>query len=141
MGKVCESVSKSDILRRLYEVFWRLKIYDNILWATYVTQWGIFYCTTFIQSVTNYIHGVVHGLRTTGEEITFTAQPKIHAHSRIFSYGRNIFCLPHLPKFSDFFDLCFHWLSVVCVVVHSTLYVLETFLAFLTEFNLVKAWN
>ena len=78
-----ESYSKSDISRRLYEVFWRLKIYDNILWATYVTQWGIFYCTTFIQSVTNYIHGVVH----------------------------------------------------------STLYVLETFLAFLTEFNLVKAGN
>ena len=51
---------KRYILRRLYEVFWRLKIYDNILWATYVTQWGIFYCTTFIQSVTNYIHGVVH---------------------------------------------------------------------------------
>ena len=25
----------------------------------------------------------------------------------------SIFCLPHRPKFSDFFDLCPHWVSVV----------------------------
>ena len=28
-------------------------------------------------------------------------------------YSRSIFCLPHWPKFSDIFDLCLHWVSVV----------------------------
>ena len=59
-----------------------------------------------------------HGLRTLGEEIDFTARPKIHSHSQIFRYGRSIFCLPHRPKFSDFFDLCLHWVSVVRVLAH-----------------------
>ena len=39
--------------------------------------------------------------------------PKINFHSPIFRYGRSIFCLPDRPKFSDFFDLCLHWVSVV----------------------------
>ena len=52
-----------------------------------------------------------HGLRTPREEITFTSQPKIQ--SQIFRYGRSIFCLPHRPNFSDIFDLCSHWVSVV----------------------------
>ena len=56
-----------------------------------------------------------HGLRTPREEITFTARPKIHSHSQIFRYGRSIFCLPHRPNFSDIFDLCLHWVSVVRV--------------------------
>ena len=56
-----------------------------------------------------------HGLRTPSEEIAFTAQPKIYSHSQIFRYGRSIFCLPHRPKFSDFFELCLHWVSVVRV--------------------------
>ena len=54
-----------------------------------------------------------HGLRTTGKEIAFTTWPKILSHSQIFRYGRSIFCLPYRPKFSDFFDLCLHWVSVV----------------------------
>ena len=54
-----------------------------------------------------------HELRTPGEEIAFTAQPKIHSHSQIFRYGLIIFCLPHRPKISDFFDICLHWVSVV----------------------------
>ena len=54
-----------------------------------------------------------HGLRTPREEITFTAWPKIHSHSQIFRYGQNIFCLPHRHNFSDIFDLCLHWVSVV----------------------------
>ena len=29
--------------------------------------------------------------------------------------GQSIFCLPHQPKISDFFDLFLHWVSVVCV--------------------------
>ena len=53
--------------------------------------------------------GSCHGLRTPSEEIPFTAQPKINSHSQIFWYGQSIFCLPHRPKFSDFFDLCLHW--------------------------------
>ena len=60
----------------------------------------------------------VHGLRTPSEEIAFTARPKIH--SQIFTYGRGmfLFSLSHRPKFSDFFDLCHHWVSVVRVKVH-----------------------
>ena len=54
-----------------------------------------------------------HRLRTPGEEITFTARPKIKSQSQILRYGRSIFCLPHRPKNSDFFDLCPHWVSVV----------------------------
>ena len=48
-----------------------------------------------------------HGLRTPREEIAFTARPKIHSHSQ------SIFCLPNRPNFSDGFDLCLHWVSVV----------------------------
>ena len=53
------------------------------------------------------------GLRTPVEEIAFNARPKIKSQSQIFRYGRSIFCLPQRPKFSDFFDLCLHWVSVV----------------------------
>ena len=56
-----------------------------------------------------------HGLWTPGEEIVFTARPNINSHSQIFKYDRSIFCLPHRPKLSDFFDLCLHWVSVVRV--------------------------
>ena len=49
-------------------------------------------------------NGLIHGLRTPGEEIAFTERPKIHSHSQIFRYGQSIFCLPLRPKFSDFFD-------------------------------------
>ena len=55
----------------------------------------------------------MHGLRPPGEEIVFTARPKTHSHSQIFRYCRSIFCLAHRPKFSDFFDFCLHWVSVV----------------------------
>ena len=54
-----------------------------------------------------------HGLWTPGEEMAFTEWPKIQSQSQIFRYGRSIFCLPHRPKFSDFFALCLHWVSVV----------------------------
>ena len=56
---------------------------------------------------------MAHGLRTHGEEITFTARPKIHSHSQIFRYGQSIFCLPYRPTISGFFDFCLHWVSVV----------------------------
>ena len=56
---------------------------------------------------------VWHGLRTPREEIAFTAQPKIQSQSQIFRYGQSIFCLSHRPNFSDIFDLCLHWVSVV----------------------------
>ena len=54
-----------------------------------------------------------HGLRTPRDELTFTARPKIQSQSQIFRYGGSIFCLPHRPNFSDIFDLCLHWVSVV----------------------------
>ena len=68
---------------------------------------------------------IKHGLRTPREEIAFTAQPKIHSHSQIFRYGRSIFCLSHRPNFSDIFDLCFHWVSVVRANTHWELTKLE----------------
>ena len=55
-----------------------------------------------------------HGLRTPIEEISFTARPKIHYHSQFFKYGWSIFCQTHWPIFSDIFDLCLHWVPVVC---------------------------
>ena len=54
-----------------------------------------------------------HGLRTPREDISFTVRPKIQTQSQIFRYEGSIFCLPHRPKFSDIFDLCLHWVSVV----------------------------
>ena len=61
----------------------------------------------------------VHGLRTPREEIAFTARPKIQSQSQIFRYGGSIFCLPHRPNFSDIFDLCLHWASVVRAQKHA----------------------
>ena len=66
----------------------------------------------------SYKHRNTHGLRTPGEEIVFTARPKINSHSQIFRYGRSIFCRPHPPNFSDIFDLCLHWVSVVRDIAH-----------------------
>ena len=67
-----------------------------------------------------YVHFVYkHGLWTPREEIAFTARPKIQSQSQIFRYGRSIFCLPHQPNFSDIFDFCFHWVSVVRVYKHA----------------------
>ena len=54
-----------------------------------------------------------HGLRTPREEIVFTARLKIQSQSQIFTYGQSIFCLPHRPNFSDIFDLCLHWVSII----------------------------
>ena len=67
--------------------------------------WAFFYL--------QYFNGHAHGLRTPREEIAFTARPKIHSHSQIFRYSGSIFCLPHRPKFSGFFDLCLQDVSVV----------------------------
>ena len=61
----------------------------------------------------------IHGLRTPGEEIALTARPKIKTQSQIYRYGRSIFCLPHWPIFSDIFDLCLHWVSVVRAIDHA----------------------
>ena len=60
----------------------------------------------------------IHGLRTPREETAFTARPKIQSQSQIFRYGGSIFRLPHPPNFSDIFDLCLHWVSVVHAVKH-----------------------
>ena len=46
--------------------------------------------------------GLMHGLRTPGEEIAFTARPRINSHFQIFRYNR---CLPHRtgPNLQIFF--------------------------------------
>ena len=69
---------------------------------------GVITQVTFVRFL-----GSRHRLRTPREAIAFTARPKTHSHSQIFRYGRSIFCLPHQPNFSDSFDLCLHWVSVV----------------------------
>ena len=61
-----------------------------------------------------------HRLRTPREEIAFTARPKIQSQPQIFRYGRSIFCLPHRPNFSDIFDLCLLWVSVVRAANNAT---------------------
>ena len=67
-----------------------------------------------IPSCRLWCNGWKHGLRMPTEEIAFTAWPKIHSHSQIFWYGRSICCLPHRTNFSDIFELCLHWVSLVC---------------------------
>ena len=62
---------------------------------------------------------LTHGIWTPKEEIASTARRKIQSQSQIFKYGRSIFCLPHQPKFTDFFDLFLHWVSVVRAPIHS----------------------
>ena len=67
-----------------------------------------------------------HELWKLGEEIALTAWPIIHSHSQIFRYGLKIFCLPHWPKFSGFFDISLYWVSVDCGSTHPNLNTLET---------------
>ena len=70
-------------------------------------------CFHHLSEMWQLLHSCGHGLRTPREKIVFTARPKIHSHSQIFRYGRSIFFLPQRPNFSDIFDLCLHWVSVV----------------------------
>ena len=54
-----------------------------------------------------------HRLQTPVKEIPFNEQLKINSHPQIFRYVQRIFCLPHWPKFSDFFDLRLQWVFVL----------------------------
>ena len=49
---------------------------------------------------------IINRILTPSEESAFTARPKINLKSQIFRCDQSIFCLPNLPIFSDFFDLC-----------------------------------
>ena len=42
-----------------------------------------------------------------------TVRPKSQSQSQIFRYDQSISCLPHRPNFSDIFDSCLNWVSVV----------------------------
>ena len=72
-----------QLLKMSWNLFWRILLISKLYQASY------------------------HRLLTLGEEIAFTAQPKINFHYQIFSYGQSISCLPYRPKFSDFY-----WVSV-----------------------------
>ena len=61
----------------------------------------------------NLFHVPTHRLGTPTEEIAFTAWQKIQSQSQIFRYAGSVFCLPYRPNFSDIFDSCLHWVSVV----------------------------
>ena len=67
----------------------------------------------YVDGERQYLLCFLHGLRMPSKEIVFTLRPKIHSHSQISRYSRRRFCLPHQLKFSDFFDLCLHWVSLV----------------------------
>ena len=71
------------------------------------------------------MNGQTHELPSPREEIAFTARPKIQSKTQIFRYGRSIFCLTHRPNFSDIFDLCIHWLSVVLGQTKLTLFLVS----------------
>ena len=84
------------------------------------------YCTTLLDSLIVQLYflgfpvnkigvtqSIAHGLRTPREETVFTARPKIQSQSQIYRYSRSIFCPPRRPNFSDIFDLCLHWVSIV----------------------------
>ena len=98
--KIPSSMYKAHITR-----FWGP---TKMCYLTALCQWNLW------KSVWN-----IDGLRTPKEEIAFTAQSKIQSQSQIFRYGQSLFCLPHWPTFSDIFDLCLHWMSVVCGNIHS----------------------
>ena len=68
-----------------------------------------------------------------GNHLHCTAE--IHSHSQIFWYGRSIFCLPHRPKSSGFFDLCLHWVSVVRAYIH------VYYTKFIKEISLIELIN
>ena len=38
---------------------------------------------------------------------------KFNPNPKFLSTAEAYFCLPHRPNFSDIFDLCLHWVSVV----------------------------
>ena len=83
-----------------------------------VPQWHfeLLYSSNYYWSAPRGVHEHRWGhglLRTPREEIAFTARLKIQSQSQIFRYGLSIFCVPHRPNFSDSFDLCLHWVSVV----------------------------
>ena len=59
-------------------------------------------------------------VRLQRKKIALTTLPKIHSCSQFFRYSQSIFCLPHRPNFSDIFDLCLHWVSVVRGYIFST---------------------
>ena len=70
----------------------------------YVSMLAVLALSQFLLDIT-----ANHGLRTPGDEIPFTTRPKIKSQSQIYMYGQSIFCLPHRPKISGYFDLCLHW--------------------------------
>ena len=61
---------------------------------------------------------IINRILTPSEESAFTARPKINLKSQIFRCDQSIFCLPNLPIFSDFFDLCLHWVCVPCTRIY-----------------------
>ena len=50
-----------------------------------------------------------HGLRTPGEEIAFTARPKIESQSKIYRCSQSIFCLPLLLNILCIFGDVLGW--------------------------------
>ena len=83
------------------------------------------------------LYTMIHGLRTSREEIAFAARLKIYSHSQIFRYGRSIFCLPDRPGFSDIFDLCHHRVSVV----RDTAYFWKKYVRQITQLFLFKSFD
>ena len=104
-------------IKVFFRLFKKTLIADLIsIWHPIWNEWHQnlnFQQFLFIHFCEARLERTIHGLRTPGEEIVFTARPKINSHSQIFRYGRSIFCLSHRPKFSDLLGLCIFWVSVV----------------------------
>ena len=85
-----------------HTVFYMPIIIIHALWLCHVLQLELGPTASWICSLSNHHQ---HGLRTPGEEIAFTARPKIKSQSQIFRYGRSIFLSAILAK--NFRFLCF----------------------------------
>ena len=67
----------------------------------------------------------------------WTARPEINSQSQISRYGLSIFCLPHRPEFTDFFDLCLHWVSVVREAYHRSSIIFQKSVYLIKDFSQV----
>ena len=83
------AMSKHYINSRLAIIFSTLVlICDTLLWTT---QYNL--------DIEAELDLSTHGLRTPGEEIAFTARPKIHSHSQILGTAEAYFVCHIGPKF------------------------------------------
>ena len=75
---------------RLYEF---LVACNNIVWMLRMDIGGVLNANKTVSIHCNHTHRLM-----LGEEIVFTARPKINSHFQILRWGRSVFCLPCWPR-------------------------------------------